>query len=659
MKPSMISLSVLISALAPSLAFADCPLNSKQPKFNCTSYEIGLPLNITNSVGGASLTVMDGNVGIGILSPVATLDIQSEGTAVNESQLILRNPNTGANSAVTTNAYSSGEWRGSQYYIKNGSGTVYGVSTANTSGTPTERMRITDDGKIGIKTATPGSELHVNGTIRAEEICDQSGSNCKTISTGWGSGGGGGSGTVTSITAGTGLTGGTITTTGTIAVDVGTSANKVVQLNSSGALPAVSGANLTDVNATNLNGTTVATSGNSNGQVLSYNGSAWTNKSLAISDVGGLSTNLGSKIDASNMPASCAANQTLTFSSPTGMWSCSDIAVTPATFGSQTNNMVLASPSGAAGIPSFRNLTVGDMPFEVSASLWTWNGPIIWRGSRVGIGSTGDMNAQLAVSTTEGYTDPSFALSLEQRSNNADAQIRTRYMISGAYRGSIVFIKDGITPGSKFVLNNTDTSGAEMERLRINTNGNVGIGTTNPTSSLHVETPATFGAFSPQLNLSNASTADYSMVTTNYYSSGDYRGSTWFMKDGSGLGTITGLSTTDGTGASVERIRITAEGKMGIGTNNPSSRLEVAGTLRVDEICDRSGSNCKTLAGGWALPSGKDDHQDSTLNRLTRENSDLRKQNIEILAQLNALAEQVKILGQKSQSQTRKVANSK
>jgi len=46
-----------------------------------------------------------------------------------------------------------------------------------------------------------------------------------------GGGGGGGSGTVTSITAGTGLTGGTITVAGTIAVDFGTTAGKVTQGN--------------------------------------------------------------------------------------------------------------------------------------------------------------------------------------------------------------------------------------------------------------------------------------------------------------------------------------------------------------------------------------------------------------------------------------------
>ena len=50
-----------------------------------------------------------------------------------------------------------------------------------------------------------------------------------------------GTGTVTSVIAGTGLTGGTITGAGTLAVDVGTGANQIVQLDSSSKLPNVDG----------------------------------------------------------------------------------------------------------------------------------------------------------------------------------------------------------------------------------------------------------------------------------------------------------------------------------------------------------------------------------------------------------------------------------
>tara|TARA_Y100001938_G_scaffold115581_1_gene159122 strand:+ start:1873 stop:3474 length:1602 start_codon:yes stop_codon:yes gene_type:complete len=59
-----------------------------------------------------------------------------------------------------------------------------------------------------------------------------------------------GGGTVTQVIASTGLTGGTITTTGTIAVDVGTTASKIVQLDGSARLPAVDGSQLTNLPAT-------------------------------------------------------------------------------------------------------------------------------------------------------------------------------------------------------------------------------------------------------------------------------------------------------------------------------------------------------------------------------------------------------------------------
>lgn len=52
-------------------------------------------------------------------------------------------------------------------------------------------------------------------------------------------------GTVTSVFAGTGLTGGSITGSGTLAVDVGTTASKIVQLDSTARLPAVDGSQLT------------------------------------------------------------------------------------------------------------------------------------------------------------------------------------------------------------------------------------------------------------------------------------------------------------------------------------------------------------------------------------------------------------------------------
>ncbi len=103
----------------------------------------------------------------------------------------------------------------------------------------------------------------------------------------------GGSGDISrvNITAGTGLTGTKDTTTGdhtqTLNVDVGTTANKIVQLDGSGRLPAVDGSQLTGVSTTTtlagLTDTTIGTA--ANGEVLFYNGSAWVDQALTTDNV--------------------------------------------------------------------------------------------------------------------------------------------------------------------------------------------------------------------------------------------------------------------------------------------------------------------------------------------------------------------------------------
>lgn len=79
------------------------------------------------------------------------------------------------------------------------------------------------------------------------------------------------SGTMTSVTAGVGLLGGTITGSGTIDADVGVSANKLVQLNGDAKLPAVDGSNLTLVDAASLFHIDLSDAGPTDGQTISYN----------------------------------------------------------------------------------------------------------------------------------------------------------------------------------------------------------------------------------------------------------------------------------------------------------------------------------------------------------------------------------------------------
>jgi hypothetical protein len=85
-----------------------------------------------------------------------------------------------------------------------------------------------------------------------------------------------GAGDITAVVAGTGLTGGATSGSATLNVDVGTSANKIVQLDGSAKLPAVDGSNLTNLPAAYTNASVDTHLNQSNptaGYVLSWNGS--------------------------------------------------------------------------------------------------------------------------------------------------------------------------------------------------------------------------------------------------------------------------------------------------------------------------------------------------------------------------------------------------
>ena len=98
-----------------------------------------------------------------------------------------------------------------------------------------------------------GSIIHVQeGSANADKIfqcTSNAGGTLNTTAIVWSNIVPGSGGTVTQVVAGTGLSGGTITSTGTLAVDVGTSANKIVQLDGSAKLPAVDGSALTNIAA--------------------------------------------------------------------------------------------------------------------------------------------------------------------------------------------------------------------------------------------------------------------------------------------------------------------------------------------------------------------------------------------------------------------------
>src|ERR1019366_7955965 len=153
-------------------------------------------------------------------------------------------------------------------------------------------------------------------------------------------------GSVTQVISGTGLVAGTITNLGTINVDVGTTANKILQITSGMQYPAVDGNLITNVNAANIRGRNVSSTGPTDAQVLLYNNttSTWVPSSVT----GDASvTNLGAltvfKIQGNTVSANGpAANQVLTWNGTTAQWQ----AMAPPTSGTITSNGTLTLDVG-------------------------------------------------------------------------------------------------------------------------------------------------------------------------------------------------------------------------------------------------------------------------------------------------------------------------
>lgn len=177
--------------------------------------------------------------------------------------------------------------------------------------------------------------------------------------------------------------------------------------------------------------------------------------------------------------------------------------------------------------------------------------------------------------------------------------------------GRIRFAIDGpVTSGSAPTAMQffTGNNGSGIERMRINSAGNVGIGTVSPLARIHVQGAADVlvGRFEntnstgyTEVQVRNNGGTDFDRIqfgiggtaTGNIYQNKGY-----VLAASSIDGLILQASKASGivqvlTGGSTERMRIDASGNVGIGTATPGAKLEVVGNVNV------SGTGNITAAG--------------------------------------------------------------
>ena len=257
--------------------------------------------------------------------------------------------------------------------------------------------------------------------------------------------------------------------------------------------------------------------------------------------------------------------------------------------------------------PSFQ-LTVVETGDSVKADFTNnvnANFRIKTSGTAVQIGPSTSSNLEIQTGNTTrltvdssgnvgiGTTSPSEKLSIA----SGDISITTGYgihAVNGANENGMFF--HAAAAGNSGNLLNFKTDGSE--RMRIDSSGNVGIGTTSPDAKLEIKSDGS-AATGAEIRLTHANNDSTDVVSTVNFANN--AGSVAMIQGGTTGANNTGYISffTDNAGTSSEKVRIIADGNVGIGSTSPTTTLHLS-----HPAVGQSGSAVTSITKAQALDLG-------------------------------------------------------
>jgi len=566
-----------------SLVFATSPTFTTQlttPKV--VGDTTGLYLN---EDGGAGIFVKDGgNIGIGTTNPSSKLDVTGDIRISSGSggQIIFADGSTMASSGL-----------GSAAALSNTTDAIMtGDSDANNTGAvilktgSNDRLHILNNGDVGIGTASPNTKLDVRGGINAgtngtEFTLSSSGAVVAVTYNGL---------TLTSQATGYTISGGTASKTLTLDDNLtATTINSHLASTSNPHSVTQSQVGLGSVENTALS--TWAGTGNIT-TVGTITAGTWNGTTISPTKGGtGIANGANNTITFTGnytLGLTLSANTSLTLPTSGTLATTSDKLSAFASTSSSELSGTINDETGSGSLvfatsPTFTTqLTTPRVVGDTTGLYLNEDGGagiFVKDGGNVGIGTTNPTNK---LTVWNGGTLPSSITNVQGVFGETDgfANAGIALLSSLGNTGAIFFGTDTSTNLGQIAYNNSDNSMSfstnVAEKVRIDSSGNVGIGTAVPNQKLHISGGAGSANLLIEADTDNSNEADQPSIILSQ-DGGIVLGTLGYVASENALSLYNQYSDSLqlGTNNNRQMMIINASGYVGIGTTNPSGPLHV------------------------------------------------------------------------------------